>query len=90
MTYEAKISNIIEYHQDYMPYVVSLEAKSSHPIANTFIDYAKVHQLTLLDVNDFEVLEGMGLKGTINNKIVYLGNNKILSLLNILPVANGE
>ena len=91
LTYgKLKISNIIEYHQDYMPYVVSLEAKSSHPIANTFIDYAKAHQLTLLDVTNFEVLEGMGLKGTINNKIVYLGNNKILSLLNIPNIYNED
>ena len=91
LTYgKLKISNIIEYHQDYMPYVVSLEAKSSHPIANTFLDYAKVHQLTLLDVTNFEVLEGMGLKGTINNKIVYLGNNKILSLLNIPNIYNED
>lgn len=87
LTYgKLKISSIIEYQKDYMPYVVSLEAKSSHPIANTFIEYAKTNKIELLDVTDFEVLEGMGLKGTINNKIVYLGNNKILSLLNIVNI----
>jgi Cu+-exporting ATPase len=36
-----------------------------------------------LEVTDFQNLEGLGLKGIIKNKEVYVGNNKLLKKLNI-------
>ena len=84
LTYgKPKISEIFEYEKDFMSYAISLETKSNHPISNAFIEYGKLNNIKTIDVCDFELIEGIGIKGKINNKIVYLGSNKVLDLLNI-------
>ncbi|MBR2891417.1 MAG: copper-translocating P-type ATPase [Bacilli bacterium] len=82
LTYgKLSISKVIEYLPDYMQYVVSLEAKSNHPISNTFVNYAKNNKIDLLEVSDFEILEGIGIKGIIDNKLIYLGNSKLFNII---------
>jgi Cu+-exporting ATPase len=63
--------------------VASLEKNSTHPIASAFNNYVNTNKLNLLEVTDFQNLEGLGLKGIIKNKEVYVGNNKLLKKLNI-------
>ena len=77
------ISEIIEYKPNFLEYAISLESKSNHPISSAFMNYAKSNKIDLLDVDDFEVIEGIGLKGTILNKMVYLGNHKLFDILNL-------
>lgn len=57
--------------------VSNLEANSSHPISTAF----KVNNK--IKVNDFKVLNGIGIYGKIKDKEYYLGNEKILSKLKI-------
>lgn len=63
--------------------VASLEANSIHPISYIFKNYAKDHKLELYSVIDFNNIDGLGITGKINNDIYYLGNNKIITKLNI-------
>ncbi len=53
--------------------VASLEATSTHPIAQAFASYEKVGE-----GKEIENLPGMGMRGTLNGKNYTIGNRKIL------------
>lgn len=55
----------------------SIEAQSSHPIANTFNEYGKDHGISLLEVSDFKSIAGKGLTGKINGKTYYIGKSSL-------------
>lgn len=79
-----KIFNYSEYEDDKLIRLVSsLEKNSTHPIAQSLISYAKDKNIELYDVDNFKNIDGIGLKGSINNSEIYIGNNKLFSLLNI-------
>lgn len=61
----------------------SLEKRSEHPLAEAILKKAAEQKLDLLDVKQFEILEGKGLKGLINNKQYYVGNIKLLNDLEL-------
>lgn len=68
----SRLFNYSNYKDDDLLNIVSsLEIKSSHPIAKAF------KNKKLLKVTDFENIEGKGLKGTINNHVYLIGNNKL-------------
>lgn len=46
----------------------SLEKNSEHPIARGIEKKAKVNDIELLDITDFEVIKGKGVSGTIDGK----------------------
>lgn len=73
-----KVFNYSKYKENELLNIVSnLESKSSHPISTAF--YIK----ETLKVNNYKVLEGLGITGEVNNKNYYLGNKKILDKLKI-------
>ena len=61
-----------------LDYLYSIENKSEHPLALAIIEYAKENGAKLLDVEEFESIEGKGLVGVINKDKVSIGNIKIL------------
>ncbi len=82
-----KIAKIYNYSkltdEEIIKYVASLEEKSTHPIATSFINYRKEKNIPLLAVEKSENLAGLGIKGRINKQEVYVGNAKILNKLKI-------
>lgn len=82
-----KISMIYNYskytEKDIIKMVASIETGSTHPIGKAFLSYADDNKLKLDYVSDFENFSGMGLKGVIGKKEVYIGNNKIVSKLKL-------
>lgn len=56
--------------------IYSLEKKSEHPLANAITDYFK--NGNILEIKDYQSIEGIGIKGTINDKTYYIGNKKLL------------
>lgn len=64
----------------------SLEAKSNHPIAKSIVANAS----QIYDVYDFEEIAGMGIKGQINGKNYFAGNNKFLKSKNIENIFQKE
>ena len=64
----------------------SLEAKSNHPIAKSIVANAS----QTYDVYDFEEIAGMGIKGQINGKNYFAGNNKFLKSKNIENIFQKE
>lgn len=59
--------------------VGSIEAKSTHPIGKAFTDYMEDNNLQALEVEEFENIVGLGIKGKIQNEEIILGNSKILA-----------
>ena len=82
LTYgKLKISKVINYSQmkdkELLKMVASVEAKSSHPIAKAFDGYEKI------EIEQFENIAGLGIKGIVNSQEIILGNSKILKNFNI-------
>ncbi len=63
--------------------LASLEKKSEHPIAHAIVNYAKEKNVSILDVSDFEGIQGKGLKGRIKDTEYFVGNAKLISDLQI-------
>lgn len=73
---------ISENIDDLLKYAYAIESKSQHPLAKAVVDYCK--DMPLIEVDDFEVLNGNGVKATINNSSIIGGSYKyIKSLINI-------
>ena len=82
LTYgKLKISKVINYssltNEELLKMVASVEAKSTHPIAKAFEEYAP------FEAEEFENISGYGVKAKVNNKELILGNSKILDHFNI-------
>lgn len=75
-----KIINNSKYSEkELLTLISSLESKSTHPISKAFLNDAKEKKLSLKEVTSFENIPGMGLKGIIDQKEIYVGNQKILA-----------
>ncbi len=57
----------------------SAEKGSEHPLAEAIIEEAKNLNLDLYPVEDFQAIPGHGLRATVNNKIYYLGNLRLIN-----------
>ena len=56
--------------------IASLEKKSEHPLAEAIISAAKRKGLELRDVENFHIVEGKGLRGTIAGTEYFVGSPK--------------
>jgi Cu+-exporting ATPase len=57
----------------------SLNQNSEHPLSNAVIKKAKSENIIPEKVENFENISGKGVKGNINGKTVYLGNESLLT-----------
>lgn len=57
---------------------VSVEYGSQHPFARAIIRYAQEHQLTCEEVQDFEQVQGLGVRARLNGDILSGGNEKAM------------
>lgn len=58
--------------------IASLNQYSEHPLAQAVVNYAKTKSISLIEVKDFEAVAGKGVKGTVIDKKVALGNRKLM------------
>ncbi|GGI25009.1 heavy metal translocating P-type ATPase [Pedobacter mendelii] len=72
-------SNIDE--KDFLNFLTSIEAKSTHPIAKAIVEY--VGYKDIHPAENIEEIAGMGLKGTVNSKEILAGNVKLLEKFKI-------
>ncbi len=64
--------------------LASLENKSEHPIAHAIVNYAKEKKIQILDISNFQGIQGKGIKGSINNIEYYAGNTKLIEELGLV------
>lgn len=90
LTYgKLKVANILKYadeisEEKIMQYVGSIEAMSSHPISQAFVDYMNENKIEKLDVAEFENESGLGIIGKINDERFFMGNSKLLEKYSVL------
>ena len=59
--------------------LASLEGKSEHPIAHAIDVYAKEKAIDVLAIENFGIIKGKGLNGTINGIEYFAGNMKLVA-----------
>ncbi|PJE50755.1 MAG: copper-translocating P-type ATPase [Candidatus Yanofskybacteria bacterium CG10_big_fil_rev_8_21_14_0_10_36_16] len=78
------IQNLSSLRDDELVSILaSLEKKSEHPIAHAILSYAQENNISLLEVSDFEGIQGRGLKGKIYGMEYYVGNATLINDLKI-------
>jgi Cu+-exporting ATPase len=60
--------------EDILRLAASLDKNSQHPIAQAIVHRANERNLELCPVDDFNTIEGKGVKGTINGKSIVAGS----------------
>ncbi|OAB81569.1 cadmium/zinc/cobalt-transporting ATPase [Cochleicola gelatinilyticus] len=71
------VSNDAFANVEFMKYLMAMEEQSTHPIAKAILEYkAEGEDFKATDV--FEIA-GKGLKGTVNNKAVLVGNKALMT-----------
>lgn len=68
---------------EFITILATLENKSEHPIAYAVVNFATEKNLTLKDVSTFEIIQGRGLKGVVNDTEYFVGNTKLMQELEI-------
>ncbi|MBN4080197.1 copper-translocating P-type ATPase [Beggiatoa alba] len=66
-----------------LQFAASLEAGSEHPLAQAVLDKAVEKNIDLIKVENFQAIEGHGIKARINDAIFFLGNEKLMLKENI-------
>lgn len=69
--------------QDIIQIIASLEKGSSHVLADAFVLKAEQLNIPFEDVDDFESLSGLGVKGKIGNQEYFVGNLRMMERLKI-------
>lgn len=68
--------------QTLLQLALSLESYSTHPISKAIVDYTSKLNISPKHVSDFENITGKGIKGKIDNQIVYAGNQSLIASIN--------
>ncbi len=58
--------------------VAALESHSNHPLAQAIVAAANDRGVTILDAEEFEIIQGKGAMGRINGKPYWLGSHRFL------------
>jgi Cu+-exporting ATPase len=63
---------------DVLMFAGSAEKGSEHPLAEAIVKQAEKAEIKLVDATAFEALPGRGVKCTVKNRAVFLGNRKLM------------
>jgi len=63
--------------------LASLETRSEHPIAHAIVSYAKENNIELQVTEQFSIIEGKGVRATINSVEYFAGNARLADDLGI-------
>ncbi len=66
---------------EFLKYLVSLEQKSTHPIATAIVEYASLNDVFKVDKT--EEISGKGLAGLVNGKQLLVGNTGLMDLYKV-------
>jgi Cu2+-exporting ATPase len=64
--------------KEVLQYIISLNQLSEHPLAEATVKYGKEKGVELLEANNFNAVIGKGVEGNVNQKMVSLGNDKMI------------
>jgi P-type Cu+ transporter len=64
--------------REVLQYIISLNQLSEHPLAEATVKYGKEKGAVLLEADNFNAVTGKGVEGNVNQKMVSLGNDKMI------------
>lgn len=70
------VTDPAETHEDVLCKAAALASESMHPLSLSIIDATKERCLEYEGASDVEVIPGMGIRGTVEKDIYYLGNER--------------
>ncbi len=74
-----KVTDVVsDQEEEFIRIISSIERLSEHPISKAIVEYSEKYDFSYYNVENFKVLPGRGLEGTIDGKYVLIGNEKIL------------
>lgn len=77
------VTDIVGDKNKVLAVAASLEEKSEHPLATAIVNKAKKEKISIQPSNNFQAVEGKGVKADYNGKIAVVGSNKLLEDLKI-------
>ena len=77
------VCDIVEFDHELLEVASALEKNSEHPLAKAIMDYAVDQNIQNQEIQEFEAVFGKGVKGKINNHIVYGGNLRFMEENNL-------
>lgn len=79
---EPKVTDIFadnNNNDELIKFAAALESKSEHPLAKAVMEYAKLNNISALDVKYFKALPGNGLEAVYENKKLLAGSMKFIA-----------
>jgi Cd2+/Zn2+-exporting ATPase len=67
---------------DFMRLLMSIESKSTHPIAKAILEYDE-KSTSLPEATNIIEIAGKGLSGIVNGKVIAVGNNKLMKEMDV-------
>jgi Cu+-exporting ATPase len=68
-----------EYTEDHLLELIgSAEQGSEHPLGQSIVKAAQENGVEFSPTTNFEAIEGHGIKATINNKVIHVGNLRLM------------
>jgi len=80
-----EVTDVIGNEQQVLSLAAGLEDASEHPLATAILDKAKIAKVSAAKTNNFQAVEGKGVKAEINGEIAFVGNDKLLDDVKIDP-----
>ena len=73
-----KVKDIESYSdltkEEVIKIIYSIERYSSHPLARAIVEYGLNNNINILEISDFNTINGLGVEAKINNITYYLGS----------------
>lgn len=84
---EPQVTDVLaepDFSEDFvLACAAALETGSEHPLADAIISGARERELKVDKVSEFNAISGQGITGQLENKKLYLGNQKLMEAGNI-------
>ncbi len=89
-----KLYDIVTFNnkskEDVLRLAASIESRSEHPLAEAILREAKEMSLSLYDIEEFDAIPGKGAKAKINNRIYFIGSEKLFPDINLSETLKKE
>ena len=78
-----EVTDVVGNKKQVLTIAASLEESSEHPLATAIVKKAEAEKLALEKVNDFEAIEGKGVKANYNGQTAFVGSDRLLADVDI-------
>ena len=84
---EPRVTDLISLNghndEELIKYAASIEKVSEHPLGEAVARYAEEKNVPFIEVKDFRAIPGQGVRGRVENKMILLGNRKMMQEYNV-------